>query len=82
MYLVDFLKEPAFGFVDSLYSFIFVVVVAIIYIWLISALSLIVSCFLLLLGVFASFCSRAFRCAVKPIVYAFSHIFYGCTQSY
>ena len=38
--------------------------------WLISALSLIISCCLLLLGEFASFCSRAFRCAVKLLVYA------------
>ena len=36
--------------------------------WLISALSLITSCHLLLLGAFASFCSRAFRCAVKLLV--------------
>jgi hypothetical protein len=36
--------------------------------WLISALSLIISCRLLLLGVFASFCSRAFRCAVRLLV--------------
>jgi hypothetical protein len=35
---------------------------------LISALSLIISCFLLLLGTFASFCYRAFRCAVKLLV--------------
>jgi hypothetical protein len=40
-------------------------------IWLISATSLIISCCLLLLGEFASFCSRAFRCAVKLLVYAF-----------
>jgi hypothetical protein len=33
--------------------------------WLISALSLTISCLLLLLGVLTSFCSRAFRCAVK-----------------
>ena len=44
-------------------------------IWLISALSLIISCRLLLLGEFASFCSRAFRCAVKLLVYAFSSFF-------
>jgi hypothetical protein len=43
--------------------------------WFISALSLIVSCHLLLLGEFASFCSRAFRCAVKLLVYAFSSFF-------
>jgi len=37
--------------------------------WLISALSLIISCLLLFLGVFASFCSRAFMCAVKLVTY-------------
>jgi len=36
--------------------------------WLISAVSLIISCHLLLLGVFASFCSRAFRYVVKIFV--------------
>ena len=40
--------------------------------WLISALSLIISCHLLLLGEFASFYSRAFRCAIKLLVYALS----------
>ena len=44
-------------------------------IWLISVLSLIISCPLLLLGVFASFYSRAFRCTVKLLVYAFSSFF-------
>jgi hypothetical protein len=43
--------------------------------WWISALSLIVSCCLLLLGEFASFCSRVFRCAVKLLVYALSSFF-------
>jgi hypothetical protein len=43
--------------------------------WLISALSLIISCHLLLLGIFASFCSRAFRCAVKLVLYALSSFF-------
>jgi hypothetical protein len=51
-------------------------------IWLISALSLIISCLLLLLSVFASFCSRAFRFAVKLLVYALSSFFFGGTQSY
>ena len=37
-----------------------------------SALISIISCHLLLLGLFASFCSRAFRCAVKLVVYALS----------
>jgi len=43
--------------------------------WLISAVSLIISCLLLLLGVFASFCYRAFRCAVKLLTYALSCFF-------
>ena len=43
--------------------------------WLISALSLIISCHLLLLGEFVSFCSRAFRCAVKQLGCALSSIF-------
>ena len=37
-------------------------------IWLISALNLIISCHLLFLGVFASYCSRAFRYASKLLV--------------
>jgi len=41
----------------------------------ISALSLIISCFLLLLDVFASFYSRAFRYAVKLLIYALSCFF-------
>ena len=43
--------------------------------WLISALSLIISCCLLLLGEFSSFCSRAFRCVVKLLVCALSSFF-------
>ena len=44
-------------------------------IWLISALNLIISCHLLLLGEFASFCSRPFRCVVKLLMYALSIFF-------
>jgi hypothetical protein len=36
--------------------------------WLISVLGLALSCSLLLLGAFASFCSIAFRCAVRLLV--------------
>jgi hypothetical protein len=43
--------------------------------WMISSPSLIISCPLLLFGEFASFCSRAFRCAVKLVVYARSSFF-------
>jgi len=43
--------------------------------WLISALSLIISCCLLLLDEFASFSTRASRCAVRMLVYAHSSFF-------
>jgi hypothetical protein len=43
--------------------------------WLVSVLSLIISSYMFLLGEFASFCSRAFRFAVKLLVYAFSSFF-------
>ena len=65
MYFIDFLKEPAPGFVDSLYSsFCF---------YLVDSSPEFISCSLFPLEVFASFCSRAFRCAVKLLVYAFSN---------
>ena len=43
--------------------------------WLISALSLIISCLLLLLCEFSSFCCRVFSCAVRLLVYALSSFF-------
>jgi hypothetical protein len=43
--------------------------------WLISALSLIIVCYLPTLGDSPSFCSRAFRCTVKFLVYALSSFF-------
>jgi len=43
--------------------------------WLISVLSLIIPGPLLFLGIFASFCSRAFRCAVNLLMYALSTFF-------
>jgi hypothetical protein len=43
---------------------------------LISVLSLTISCLLLLFGELASFPSRAFRCAVKLLVYAHSSSFW------
>ena len=43
--------------------------------WLISVLTLIISCLPLLLGEFVSFCSRAFRYVVKLLVYALSSFF-------
>jgi hypothetical protein len=42
---------------------------------LISALSLIISYHLLIMGLFASFCSRTFSCGVKLLVYALSSFF-------
>jgi hypothetical protein len=50
-------------------------IVLFVFTWLISSLSLIIFCYLLLLDEFASFCSRAFRCAVKLLVYALSSFF-------
>jgi hypothetical protein len=50
-------------------------IVLFVYTCLISALSLIISCYLLLLGEFASFCSRASRCVVSLLVYALSNFF-------
>jgi hypothetical protein len=49
--------------------------------WLISALRLIISCHILLLGVFASFCSRVFRCAAKLLVYALFSFFLKALRS-
>jgi hypothetical protein len=47
--------------------------------WLISALCLIISC--CLLGVFASFCSRASRCVVKLLVCALSSFFLAALRA-
>ena len=44
--------------------------------WFISALSLMISCILLLLGELNSFSSRALRCALKLLVYALSSFFF------
>ena len=66
--LLIFLKESAPGFVDSLYSsfcfYLFDFIPEFGYFLL-----------LVLLGLFASFCSRAFSCAVKLLVYALSSFF-------
>jgi hypothetical protein len=43
--------------------------------WLVSALSIIISYHLLLLGEFASFCSRAFRCTVRLLMNDISNFF-------
>ena len=48
---------------------------------LISSLILIISCGLLLLGVFSYFCSRDFRCAVKLLVYALFSFFLEALRS-
>jgi len=62
MYFVDFLKEPAPGFVDNLYSsFCFFLVdlsLELDYFWQSTPLG-----------------SRAFRCAVKLLVYSLSSFF-------
>jgi hypothetical protein len=66
--LLIFLKEPTPSLVDSFYSsFCFHLVDFI--------PKLDFFCPLLLLGEFASFCCRAFRCAVKLLVFAFSSFF-------
>ena len=49
--------------------------------WLISSLSLIMSWCVLLLGEFASFCSRSFRCVVKLLVCALSRFFFPLLES-
>ena len=65
--LLVFLKEPAPHLVDSLNSSSCFHLVDF-------APSLIISCRLLLLGEFASFFSRAFRCVVKLLVCALSSL--------
>ena len=64
-YLVDFLKELVPPLVDSLNSSCFHLV----------DFAPEFDYFLLLLGEFASFCSRAFRCVVKLLVCALSSFF-------
>ena len=66
--LVDFLK-------NQLLVLLILCIVFVVSIWLISTLNLTISCLLLLLGKFFSFCSRAFRCAVKLLVYVLSSFF-------
>jgi hypothetical protein len=48
--------------------------------WLIAALSLIISCCLLLLSEFAFFRARASMCAVRLLVYALSSFFLGALK--
>jgi len=62
-FLLIFLKEPTFFYWFSVWSFLFLLS------WF-PLLSLIISCLLCVLGIFASFYSRAFRCAVKLLTYA------------
>jgi hypothetical protein len=61
---------------NQLLVWLIVCIVIFVSTWLILALSLIISCCLLFLGVFASFQSRAFRCAVKLLVYVLSSFFF------
>ena len=60
---------------NQLLVFLTLCVVLFVSMWLIPVLSLIISCYLFLLGLFSSFCSRAFSCAVKLLVYALSSFF-------
>ena len=55
-------------------------IVLFVYTWLISALNLFISCCLLLLGEFASFCSRAFLCAFKVLVYDIFRFFWRYSE--
>ena len=65
VHFILILKKTAPGLVDSLYSsFCFHLVDFI--------TELIISCPFLPFGEFDSFCSRAFRCAVKLLLYALS----------
>jgi hypothetical protein len=59
--LTDFLKEQTL--IDSFYGFLLLLLVSVL---LISALSLIISCYLL--GIISSFFSRAFRYAIKLLI--------------
>ena len=72
--MLIFLKELAPGL-------LILCIVLFVSTWLISALSLIISHLLLLLGDFAYFCSRAFRCAIKLLVYALSCFFLGALRA-
>jgi hypothetical protein len=60
---------------NQLLAWLILCIVLFVSTWLISALSLIISCCLLILGELAPFCSRTFRCAVKLLAYAFSSFF-------
>jgi hypothetical protein len=67
------LKMLPFGLVDSLYSSF--------YFHVVDFSPEFISCHLLLLDEFVSFCSRAFRCAVKLLVYALSSLFLGALRA-
>jgi hypothetical protein len=60
---------------NQLLAWLILFIVLFVSTWLISALSLIIFCHLLLLGEFASFCSRAFRFTVKLLVCALPSFF-------
>jgi hypothetical protein len=49
--------------------------------WLILDPTLIISCYLLILGVFANFCSRAFSCAVELLLYTLSSFFFDSLRT-
>ena len=75
IYVVDFLKEPAPGLVDFFLLVLFAST------WLISALSLIVSCSLLLVCEFVFFSFRASRYAVRLLVYALSSFLFNSLKA-
>jgi hypothetical protein len=75
--LVSLAKDLSILLIFSKYQLLILLIFCIVLFvstWLISALSLIISCHLLL-GVFSSFCYRTFSCVVKLLVYALSSLF-------
>ena len=75
IYLVDFLKKKQLlvGLIRCIVPFVSTL--------LLSVLSVIISCHLFLLGEFASFCSRTFRCAIKLLVCALSSFFLAALRA-
>ena len=64
VYFVDLFKGPTLCLIDSLYCFLWFLLLLL----LISVLNLIISCHLVLLGKFVSFCSKVFKCSVNSLV--------------
>jgi hypothetical protein len=72
---------PSVCFVCQFLGLLILCIVLFVSTWLISALSLIISCLLLLLGIFASSCSTAFICTIKLLVYALSSFFWEALRA-